>query len=86
MRPFALAVLFVCCSPVAADDRSSDFTDPWQVYAHDLLRDSIAFRSYRGEKQVVPFTEFLAKEFIEAGFPAEDVRILPLDSDGEPVA
>ncbi len=86
MRPFALVALFVCCSPAAADDRGSDFMDPWQVYAHDLLRDSIAFRSFRGEKQVVPFTEFLAKEFIEGGFPAEDVRILPLDSDGEPVA
>jgi acetylornithine deacetylase/succinyl-diaminopimelate desuccinylase-like protein len=86
MRPFALVALFVCCSPAAAEIRSSDFAGPWQIYAHELLRDSVAFRSYRGAKQVVPLTEFLAKEFIEAGFPAEDVRILPLDSDGEPVA
>jgi len=28
----------------------------------------------------------LAKEFIEAGFPVEDVRVLPMDSAGEPSA
>jgi acetylornithine deacetylase/succinyl-diaminopimelate desuccinylase-like protein len=86
MRQTILIALLVYCSQAAAEVRSSDFTDPWQVYAHELLRDSIAFRSFRGEKQVVPFTEFLANEFIEAGFPAEDVHILPMDSDGEPAA
>ena len=86
MRPFALVALFVCCSPAGAEVRSSDFTGPWQTYAHDLLRDSVAFQSYRGAKQVVPLTEFLANEFIEAGFLAEDVHILPLDSNGEPAA
>ncbi len=86
VRQTILIALLVFCAQAAAEVRSSDFTDPWQVYAHELLRDSIAFRSFRGEKQVVPLTEFLAKEFIDAGFPTEDVRILPLDSDGEPVA
>jgi acetylornithine deacetylase/succinyl-diaminopimelate desuccinylase-like protein len=86
VRQAILIALLAYCTQAAAEVRSSDFTDPWQVYAHDLLRDSIAFRSYRGEKQVVPLTEFLANEFIETGFPAGDVRILPLDSDGEPAA
>jgi acetylornithine deacetylase/succinyl-diaminopimelate desuccinylase-like protein len=86
MRQFALFSLFIFCLPVRAEVHSSDFTEPWQIYAHGLLRDSIAFRSVRGEKQVVPFTEYLAKEFVEAGFPVEDVRILPMDSAGEPSA
>ena len=86
MRQFALFALLFMWLPAGAEVRSSDFTEPWQVYAHGLLRDSIAFRSVRGEKQVVPFSEYLAKEFVEAGFPVEDVRVLPMDSDGEPSA
>lgn len=86
MRQFALFALLLLWLPVGAEVRSSDFTEPWQIYAHGLLRDSIAFRSVRGEKQVVPFTEYLAREFVEAGFPVEDVRTLPMDSDGEPSA
>ncbi len=86
MRQFALFALLFMWLPAGAEVRSSDFTDPWQVYAHGLLRDSIAFRSVRGEQQVVPFTEYLAKEFVEAGFPVKDVRVLPMDSDGEPSA
>ena len=86
MRQVALIALLVYCTQAAAEVRSSDFTEPWQVYAHELLRDSIAFRSVRGEQQVVPFAEYLAKEFIEAGFPVEDVRVLPMDSAGEPSA
>jgi len=86
MRQFAVFCLLVFCLPVGAEVHSSDFTEPWQIYAHGLLRDSVAFRSVRGEQQVVPFTEYLAKEFVEAGFPVEDVRILPMDSAGEPSA
>ena len=86
MRQFALFALLFMWLPAGAEVRSSDFTEPWQVYAHGLLRDSIAFRSVRGEKQVVPFTEYLAKEFISNGFPVEDVRVLPMDSAGEPSA
>lgn len=86
MRQFAVICLLVFWLPVGAEVHSSDFTEPWQIYAHGLLRDSVAFRSVRGEQQVVPFTEYLAKEFVEAGFPVEDVRILPMDSAGEPSA
>ncbi len=86
MRQFAVFCLLVFCLPVSAEVHSSDFTEPWQIYAHGLLRDSVAFRSVHGEKQVVPFTEFLANEFIEAGFRSRDVRVLPMDSAGEPSA
>ena len=83
-----------CCAVIAlllaplllAQPDSTDYTDRWQIYAHELLRDSVAFKSVRGERQVVPLTEFLAEKFIEAGFPDEDVHVLPVDSDGEPVA
>ena len=86
MRQFVLIALLTCCLPAAAEDRSSDFTDPWQVYAYELLRDSVAFRSVRGEKQVLPFAEYLASQFLDNGFAAEDVRLLAMDSAGEPSA
>jgi acetylornithine deacetylase/succinyl-diaminopimelate desuccinylase-like protein len=89
-RIVLVAALFLNVQVIAqvinADVSSADYTDPWQVYAHELLRDSVAFKSVRGEKQVVPLVEFLAQKFRDAGFPDEDVHVLPLDSDGEPVA
>jgi carboxypeptidase PM20D1 len=86
MRQFVLFVTFVFSIPAFSEVTSSDYTDTWQVYAHELLRDSIAYKSYRGENQVVPIVEYLAKEFLSAGFADEDVNILPMESDGDPVA
>jgi acetylornithine deacetylase/succinyl-diaminopimelate desuccinylase-like protein len=86
MRRMLLALAVLSCFPCQAEITSADYTSPWQIYAHELLRDSIAYKSYRGENQVVPLVEFLANEFLNAGFADEDVHILPLDSDGDPVA
>lgn len=86
MRQIVLIAALLLSSQINADVSSADFTDPWQIYAHELLRDSVAFKSVRGEKQVVPFVDFLAQKFIDAGFAEEDVHVLPLDSDGEPAA
>jgi acetylornithine deacetylase/succinyl-diaminopimelate desuccinylase-like protein len=86
MRQIVLVAALFLSTQSNAEVTSADFTDPWQVHAHELLRDSVAFKSVRGEKQVVPFVDFLAQKFLDAGFPDEDVHVLPLDSDGEPVA
>lgn len=86
MRKLVLIVALAFCSPANSEVSSADYTDPWQVYAHELLRDSIAYQSYRGAGQVVPLIEFLASEFLQAGFAHEDVHVLPLDSNGDPVA
>lgn len=84
-RILAIALLLVG-TVIRADVHSSEFTDPWQVYAHDLMRESIPFQTVRGNKQVVPFAEFLANKFVGNGFAAKDVHLLPMDSDGEPSA
>ena len=81
----AIAALFVA-SPLFAEASSADYTARWQVYAHELLRDSVAFRTVRGEQQVVPFTRYLARKFADGGFSQDDIHILPVDSDGEPAA
>lgn len=82
--PAVLALLVFSSS--VADVSSTSYQDTWQRYAHELLRDSIAFKSVRGEQQVVPLIEFLAQRFVDAGFGQDDISLLPLDSDGEPVA
>jgi acetylornithine deacetylase/succinyl-diaminopimelate desuccinylase-like protein len=86
MRQIVLIAALFLSIQSSAEVTSADYTDRWQVYAHELLRDSVAFKSVRGEKQVVPLVEFLAQKFLDGGFPGEDVHVLPLDSDGEPVA
>jgi len=69
-----------------AQDSSSDYTLPWQVNAYELFKASIPFRSAQSHGQVPAFAEFLAKQFLDVGFPAEDVHLLPMESDGEAVA
>lgn len=86
MRRLALIAIIFSCGPALAQDRSSDFDDKWQVYAHNLLRDSIAFRSVHGQKQVVPLAKYLALQFTQNGFDEADVQVLPMDSNGEPAA
>ena len=86
MRTFCALLMLLHTPPLLAQATTADYTDPWQEYAYQLLRDSVAFKSVRGEKQVVPFVEYLAQKFTDAGFASEDVQVLPIDSDGEPVA
>ena len=86
MRQLAVVVTLVFSSPAVAEISSADYSDDWQVHAHELLQESVSFKTVKGEKQVVPYTEFLAEKFIDAGFPQDDVKILRMDSEGEPVA
>ncbi|MEM7431829.1 MAG: M20/M25/M40 family metallo-hydrolase [Pseudomonadota bacterium] len=85
MRYLALLALLAFAS-TAHSQTTADYDEPWQRYAYELLRDSIAFKTVRGEDQVVPFAEFLANKFVDAGFAADDVKLLPIRSDGEPSA
>lgn len=80
----ALAVGAV--APLAAQTSSADYTEPYQVRAHEIYRDIIAMRTAAGHGMVDDMAEYLANVFIEGGFPAEHVHILPHTSfDGEPI-
>ena len=79
-----LVVVFatLALSAVAhAQASSSDYTGQWQTYAHELLRDSIPYRTVRGQDQVRPFAELLAARFIDGGFDPKDVHVLPMMSE-----
>jgi acetylornithine deacetylase/succinyl-diaminopimelate desuccinylase-like protein len=54
--------------------------------AREIYAKSIAFQTELGKSQMVPFAEYLAAEFRAAGFPTEDIRILPFKGEGDPTA
>ena len=86
MHRLVLSVVFLCATATYAGDEVAGYTDTWQVFAYELMRDSIAYKTVRGENQERPFAEFLAAQFLDNGFPAADVHVIPTDSNGVPSA
>ena len=71
----------------AAQDHSSDYTEPYQTRALEIYRTSIPFRTAKSHGQVPAFAAYLADEFRAGGFPDEDIHLLPSQSDtGEELA
>jgi carboxypeptidase PM20D1 len=74
-------------APLSAQTSSTDYTEPYQVQALDLYRTIIGFRTAEGHEMVPTMANYLADQFRAAGFPDEDIHVLPHVSDqGEPVA
>ena len=86
LRKTLFCALLVLSVTAYSQDRSSDYTQPWQIQAYELLQASIPFRTAQTYGQVPAFAEFLKQQFIAGGFPAEDVALLPVMSEGEEVA
>ena len=83
----ALAVIVACASPASAQDGSADYTKPYQKKALEIYRTLIGFRSAAGHGQVPAVAAYLADQFRQGGFPAEDVHVLPFTSAaGEAIA
>ncbi|HQR45458.1 MAG TPA: M20/M25/M40 family metallo-hydrolase [Thermoanaerobaculia bacterium] len=51
---------------------------PYEADATEMLRRAVAFKTQVGAGQVPAFAEYLAARFRAAGFPADDVKALPL--------
>ncbi|MDX1576980.1 MAG: M20/M25/M40 family metallo-hydrolase [Gemmatimonadota bacterium] len=62
---------------LAAQDASADYAEPHQRQALDIYRDLIEFRSATPHGEVPAVARYLADRFLEGGFPAGDVHILP---------
>jgi carboxypeptidase PM20D1 len=86
MRTLILLALLALTANAPAQDKSSDYTQPWQVKAHEVLKASIPFRTARSHGQVPALADYLARQFLDGGFAAEDVFVFPVQSDGEDVA
>ena len=75
-RALLRGILFAALIASAPAPAQTPAADRWQAQARDLLERAVAIRSV---KDATPVAELLAAEFRKAGFPAEDVRVLPHD-------
>lgn len=71
----------------AAQDRSSDYTEPYQQQALEIYRASIGFRTASPYGQVPAMANYLAEQFRAGGFADEDIHVLAFTQEsGEETA
>jgi acetylornithine deacetylase/succinyl-diaminopimelate desuccinylase-like protein len=82
----AISCLFVATGALA-QAHSSQFTEDYQREALEMFRDVISMRTAAGHGKVPEMANYLAQQFLDAGFDAEDVQVIPQTiSTGEEVA
>ena len=80
-------LLVVLAMPAWAQDSSADHTQDYQREALTMFRDLIAMRTAEGHGKVPAMAAYLEKQFLDAGFYANEVKILPHSlPSGEEVA
>lgn len=60
-----------------AQHASADYTAPYQRQALEIYRTIVGMRTAAGQGQVPAMAEYLAVQFRQGGFPADDVHVLP---------
>src|SRR5262245_61355349 len=75
IKGIGAALLCVLASCAQADVPA----DPHDAKAREIFEKLIAFRTSEGFSQVPAMANYLADEFRAAGFPDEDIHIVPLD-------
>ena len=79
---FVLLLLLIMMSAIGtagalrAQDRSDDYTEPYQAHALDIYQELIAFRSSAGHGEVPTVLTGLVKRFLLAGFGEEDIHLI----------
>jgi acetylornithine deacetylase/succinyl-diaminopimelate desuccinylase-like protein len=89
MRTLPLLAAALLLTPLAltGQDSSADYKEPHQRKALEIYRTIISFRSSEGHGQVPAVARYLADEFRAAGFPEQDVQVLPFTgADGAETA
>src|SRR4051812_277562 len=83
LKPFlALAsALLTCVAAAAPAERTAQERKAREIYAK-----VVSIPTSKGNGRVPEMAEYLATEFRAAGFPAEDVHIVPLKVDGDDTA
>ena len=64
-------------APPPASAGSPRVLKPYEAEAREMLRRAVAFKTSAGLGQVPALAEYLAARFRAAGFPAEDVALVP---------
>ena len=73
-RPLALSLLAILVFTAAA--AAADQSSPVHTLARELLKELVAIPSTESKVGSTPAAEAMARRLRDAGFPAEDVRIL----------
>ncbi len=73
----ALFSLFLAASATAAETAAAAYDQPYQEKALEIYRYSISLRTAAGHGNVPELAEYLARQFRDAGFAADDVHVLP---------
>ncbi len=82
-----IGLLVVTVGIVEAQDRSADYTQPYQQRALEIYRTSITYRTATPHGQVPALATYLADQFRAGGFADEDIHVLPfVTSEGEETA
>lgn len=81
------AAWLVCALPLTAQQGSDAYTAPYQRKALEIYRTLVGMRTAAGQGQVPKAASYLADQFRSAGFPTEDVHVLPFKvASGEETA
>jgi acetylornithine deacetylase/succinyl-diaminopimelate desuccinylase-like protein len=73
-----IVIFLLVASLSSAFSVAADFDAPYQQQARELFQRAIAFKTEIGQGQVPKLAAYLADQFRAAGFPDEDIHILPL--------
>ncbi len=73
----ALLLAIVLLSPTALSAISPEDMTRYSKVAEDLLRDGVSRQTVAGAGHVPAYARFLAAQFQQAGFPDEDIHVLP---------
>src|SRR5687767_12088996 len=65
---------------------AADKPSPVDAKAREIFAKTIAFQTVLGKHQVPAMAEYLAGEFRAAGFPAEDVKVVPFNMPADKTA
>ncbi len=74
----ALALLLACAGARGADTGSPSPDNHFRAQALEMYRHAISLRTSAGHGQVPVLAEYLAQQFRDGGFPAEDIHVLPM--------
>ena len=77
IRLIAVSAAFVFAAPASAQHASADYQEDYHRQALSIYADVIAMRTAAGHGQVPAMADYLAREFLEGGFPQEDVHVIP---------
>ncbi len=77
LRLLSIACILLPAAAAHAQHSSADYTEDYQRQALAMFRDVIAMRTAEGHGNVPEMAAYLERQFLDAGFYENEVRLLP---------